>query len=359
MGFQCGIVGLPGCGKTTVYNAITAAGATGYGAQEANRAVVAVPDDRIRPLVDMYKAPKEVPATVEMVDIPGLKKGSTAGDGRGSKLLAHVKDVEALLHVVRCFDDKNIPFEYDTINPVRDVETIDLELVVADAQTVQNKIDRLGKKARTGDKDAKREIEHCEKIKAALDEGIPARKQGLSDAEIVTITECNLVSLKPQMYVGNIKSQSEKDNEHVKALAKYAEEAGAEMIVICGRDEADISQLEDEDKAMFMEELGLTETSRERLIRAAYKTLGLIDFITAGETEVHIWTIRKGTRAQDAAGKIHTDLMEGFIRMEVITYDDLMEYGSEAAVAKAGKHRLEGKDYIVQDGDIVVVRHNK
>lgn len=359
MGFQVGLVGLPQCGKTTIFNAITAADASGYGAQEANRAIVQVPDERIQPLVDMYSAPKQVAATMEVVDIPGLKKGSTAGDGRGSKLLGHVKDVDALLHVVRCFDDPAIPYEYDSIDPARDVETIELELMVADCQTLQNKIDRLAKKVRVGDKDAVREVEDCEAVKAALEEGIPARKQELTDQQRASIFECNLVSIKPQMYAANIKSADQAESAPVKALIALAGAAGAEVVTVCGRDEADIAQLDEEDQAVFLEELGLAESSMKRLIRAAYKTLDLVDFLTAGEKEVHVWTVERGTRAPRAAGKIHSDFEDAFIRMEVIRYEDLMEYGSEAAVAKAGKQRLEGKDYIVQDGDIVVIRHGK
>lgn len=359
MGFQVGLVGLPQCGKTTIFNAITAAGASGYGAQEANRAVVQVPDERIQPLVDMYNAPKQVPAAMEVVDIPGLKKGSTAADGRGSKLLGHVKDVDALIHVVRCFDDPAIPYEYDQASPARDVETIDLELMVADCQTLQNKIDRLAKKTRVGDKDAIRESEDCTAVKTALEEGIPARKQDLTDNQRDSIFECNLVSLKPQIFVANVKSADQVENEHVKALAGIARDDQTEFVVVCGRDEADIAQLEPDDQALFLEELGLKESSMKRLIRAAYKALDLVDFITAGEKEVHIWTVTRGAKAPQAAGKIHTDFEDSFIRMEVIRYEDLIELGSEAAVAKAGKQRLEGKDYVVQDGDIVVIRHGK
>ncbi len=359
MGIHCGVIGLPGCGKTTIFNAVTAAGASAFGAQEANRAMVSVPDERIQPLVEMYRAPKAVPAMVEVVDIPGLKKGSTAGGGRGSKLLSHVKDADALVHVVRCFTDPNIPYEYDEVDPVRDVETLDLELMVADSQTLQNKIERLSKKARVGDADARREIEHCEKVRAALDEGIPVRKQNLSDMELQSVFECNLVSLKSQMFVANIKTVEEKETGHVQALRRIAEEEGSPCIEVCGRDEAEIAELAAEDQAMFLAELGLGDASVQRLIRAMYETLHLVDFLTAGPKEVHVWTVRKGTKAPQAAGKIHTDMEKGFIRMEVIRYEDLMTLGSEAAVAKAGKQHLEGKDYEVRDGDIVVVRFNK
>lgn len=359
MGLRCGLVGLPGCGKTTIFNALTAAGASSFSAAESNIAAVPVPDSRIEPLVKMYNAPKTVPAMLEIVDIPGLKSGSTAGDGRGSKLLAHVKDVEALLHVVRCFEDTNIPYENDTVDPIRDVETVDLELIVADSQTVQNKIERLSKKARTGDKDALKEIAACEKVLTGLNDGVPARKLNLIDQEKAALDECNLHSLKPVLYVANVKDVSDVGNHHVQALARFAQAENAELVVICGRDEAEISLMDPVDQAVFLAELGLEESSRERLMQAACRALGLVNFITAGEKEVHIWTCRTGDKAPAAAGKIHSDMEKGFIRMEVIRYADLIGLGSEAAVAKAGKQRLEGKDYVVQDGDIVVVRFNK
>ncbi len=359
MSFTCGIVGLPGVGKTAIFNAITAAGAAGFGKDEANRAIVTVPDSRIEPLVKMYNAPKTVPAQMEVVDIPGLKSGSTAAGGRGSKLLGHIKDVDAIIHVVRCFDDDSLPHEYDTINPARDVETIDLEMVVADAQTIQNKIDRIAKKAKSGDADAKRDLAGCETVKAGLDAGTPARKLDLAERDLQSVFDCNLVSLKPVMYVANLKSPADADNQYVKALRDLAAAENAEVVTVCGRDEADIAQLDPEDQATFLAELGLEESSMERLIRAAYRTLGLVNFITAGPKEVHIWTCSAGSKAPQAAGKIHTDMEKGFIRMEVMTYDDLITLGSEAEVSKAGKMRVEGKDYVVQDGDIVVIRFNK
>ena len=358
MSFTCGIVGLPGVGKTTIFNAITAAGAAGFG-DETHRAVVTVPDSRIEPLVAMYSAPKTVPAQMEVVDIPGLKAGSTAGGGRGSKLLAHIKDVDAVIHVVRCFDDPALPHEYDTIKPERDVETVDLEMVVADAQTVQNKIDRLAKKAKAGDADAKRDLAGCEAVKAGLDSGVPARRLNLGERDLASIFDCNLVSLKPVMYVANLKSPGDADNGYTAALARVAAEEDAPLVTVCGRDEADIAQLDPADQATFLSELGLSESSMERLIQAAYRTLGLVNFITAGPKEVHIWTCRKDSKAPVAAGKIHSDMEKGFIRMEVMTYDDLIGLGSEAAVSKAGKLRVEGRDYVVKDGDIVVIRFNK
>jgi ribosome-binding ATPase len=306
--------------------------------------------------VTMYSAPKQVPATFEVVDIPGLSAGSTAGEGRGGKLLGHIKDVDAVLHVVRCFDDKNVPFSSPSIDPKRDMEMIDLETIVADTQTLQNKIDRLAKKARVGEKEAKKTLDDCERVKAELDKGTPARRMKLTEAELASIFDCNLVSQKPVLYIANLQKPADEANPHVAALRKIAEAEGASVVAICGRDEAEIAQLDPGDQATFLAELGLKESSRERLVRAAYKTLGLVDFITAGPKEVHIWTCRAGTKAPQAAGKIHTDFEKGFIRMEVIRYEDLMALGSEAAVSKAGKQRIEGKDYVVQDGDIVVVR---
>jgi GTP-binding protein YchF len=358
MGLNCGLIGLPSCGKTTIYNAITAAEAAIYGGSEMNRAAVNVPDPRIQSLMKIYNPPKVVPATLEVVDIPGLKAGSTGVEGRGTKLLGHVKDVDAMLHVVRCFEDENIPFEYDNIDPERDVETVDLELIVADSQTLQNKIKRLSKKVRMGDKEASREVADCEKVRANLEEGVPVRKQNLDKHEMASVKECNLVSLKPVLYLANIKSIEDVENEHVKALQVIAADDGSEMVAICGRDEAEVSQLEPEDQQEFLKELGLQESSIERLISAAYRTLGLVNFFTAGPKEVHVWTCLKGDKAPVAAGKIHTDMEKGFIRMEVIRYEDLIELGSEAAAAKVGKQRIEGKTYEIQDGDVVVIRFN-
>jgi len=356
MALNCGLIGLPSCGKTTIYNAITAAGAGSYDGSEMNRCVVDVPDPRIAPLVELYAPKKVVPTTLEVVDIPGLKAGSTAGAGRGTKLLSYLKDVDALLHVVRCFEDPSVPFEYETIDPARDVETVDLELMVADSQTLQNKIDRIGKRARSGDKDAALEVAACEKVLAALNEGVPARRQGLSSQDLDSVYDCHLVSLKPILYVANIESIGDERNAHVAALRTIAQAEGAAMLTICGQDEAEIARLDPEDQPAFLAELGLEESSISRLIHAAHRTLGLVTFFTAGDKEVHVWTCRQGDTAPVAAGKIHTDMEHGFIRMEVIRHEDLVELGSEAAVAKAGKQRIEGKSYQVQDGDVVFVR---
>jgi GTP-binding protein YchF len=357
MGLSCGLIGLPSCGKTVIFNAITSAGVSSYNGSEKNLAMVNIPDQRINKLVAMYKPRKVTAATLEVVDIPGLK-ASPDGNGRGIKLIGNIKDVDSLLHVVRCFEDDSVPFEFEIINPVRDIEIVDLELMTADSLTLEKKITRLAKKVRAGDKDAIRESAHCEKIFAGIQQGVPARKQKLNLQEIASVRECNLVSLKPVVYIANVKTMNNGHNPHLDALSKYAQEEGAEVIAVCGKDEADISQLPPEERIEFLRDLGLEESSMERLLHVAYKTLGLVNFFTTGEDEVRAWTCRFGDKAPVAAGKIHSDMEKGFIRMDVMRCDDLFELGSEASVAKAGKHRVEGREYEVQDGDIVNVLFN-
>lgn len=358
MALTCGLIGVPSCGKTTIYNALTAAGASSYSGAEMNRAVVNIPDQRIDQLARMYNPQKVVYATLEVLDIPGLKK-SAQGDSRGSRLLAHIKDVDALLHVVRCFEDENVPFEYASIDPARDVEIIDLEMMLADIATLENKITRLAKKARAGDKDALRESGHCQKVLDCLHKGIAVRRQILEPRELASIRECNLVSQKPVLYIANIKTVAQVQNAFVRGLSDIAVAEGAEFIAVCGRDEADISQMEASDRESFLKELGLGESSMERLLIAANRLLGLVNFFTVGGDEVRAWTCHRGDKAPVAAGKIHTDMESGFIRMEVMSYADLVELGSEAAVVKAGKQRVESREYEVQDSDIVSVLFNK
>jgi ribosome-binding ATPase len=351
MPLQCGLLGRPQCGKTTVFNAVTSASASLFDAAEAHRATVSIPDQRVQRLVDLYSPGKISPSTIDLVDIPGLEEGATAEGGRGSKLLTHIKEADMLIHVVRCFENGQNP-----VDAIHDVEMIDLELMAADSQTLGRKVERIARRASTGDKVAIQETALCRGVLDRLHDGIPARKQSLSEAETAAVFECTLMSLKPVLYVANVDGPDHLESDAVRALRTYGAEEGSELVTICGRDEADISELPEEDRAEFLSELGLKELSVERLIHAAYKELGLVDFFTAGDTEVHVWTCRVGSKAPVAAGKIHTDMEKGFIRMEVIAYDDLMEHGSEAAVAKAGKARLEGKDYEVRDGDVVVIR---
>ncbi len=351
MSLRCGLIGRPQCGKTTVFNAVTAAHASMFDAAEAHRATVAIPDQRVQQLVDLYSPAKISPSTMDVVDIPGLEEGATAEGGRGSKLLTHIKEADVLIHVVRCFESGHGP-----VDAIHDVELVDLELMAADSQTLERKIERISKRVRSGDKAAIQDSDDCQCVLDRLHDGTPARRQNLTDSERASVFECTLMSLKPVLYVANVAGPEDMDSDAVKALRTYGTDEGSEVVAICGRDEADISELPEEDRAEFLSELGLHELSVERLIHAAYSELGLVDFFTAGDTEVHVWTCRRGSKAPIAAGKIHTDMERGFIRMEVIAYKDLIELGSEEAVAKAGKLRLEGKEYEIRDGDIVVIR---
>jgi GTP-binding protein YchF len=351
MPLQCGLIGRSQCGKTTVFNAVTAAHASMYDAAEKHRATVDVPDRRVGKLVELYSPAKVSPSVLDLVDIPGLEAGATVEGGRGSRLLAHVKEADMLIHVVRCFGNGHSP-----IAPVHDVELIDLELMSADSATLERKIERISKRAKSGDKTAIQESADCQHVLGRLHEGVPARRQALSESERASVFECTLMSLKPVLYVANVAAAADIDSQSVNQLRSFASAERSELVAICGRDEADINELPDEERSEFLTELGLHESSVERLIHAAYQELDLVDFFTAGDKEVHVWTCRSGSTASQAAGKIHSDMERGFIRMEVIAYDDLIKHGSEDAVAKAGKRRLEGKEYVVRDGDIVVVR---
>lgn len=359
MSFTCGLVGLTACGKTTIFNAITAAGAANYDGSKMHSAIINVPDQRLQALVKIYNPANIVAATMKVVDIPGLKADAEGKHGQATRLLQHIKDANVLLHVVRCFAPTAASPSPNTIDPLHDVETIDIEMMVADSQTLQNKIERLSKKVRSGDKDAIRQVADCEKVKAALEQGIPARRQGLNSHELASVRECNLVSLKPVLYIANIDSPEDAANGCIKTLEAIAAADGSEVVTVCGRDEADISQLKPADRQEFLEALGLKESSMLRLLGAAYRKLGLVNFFTVGEDEVRAWTCHRGDKAPVAAGNIHSDMEKGFIRMEVMTVSDLISLGSEAAVIKAGKQRIEGKTYELQEGDVVVVLFNK
>ena len=354
MNLTCALIGLPVCGKTAIYTAITSSRVDGYDSTELHRVVVDVPDSRIDQLVDIYKPKKIVWANLMVVDIPSFGAGSSNAKGYNVKLLSHIKDADALLHVIRCFDRED-----GGVDSVGDAEILDLEMMLADIQTLDNKIDRLGKKVRSKDVDATKESGDCQKVKVGLEAGVPARRQSLSEGELQSVNECNLVSLKPVVYVANVQSIQDSTSESVRALQIKAGEEGAEVVVVSGRDEADISQLDSPDRQDFLEELGLQESSMIRLLRSSYRSLGLVNFFTVGEDEVRAWTCRQGDKAPVAAGKIHKDMQKGFIRMEVMSSEDLIQLGSEPAVVKAGKKKVEGKDYRVQEGDVVVVLFNK
>lgn len=359
------MVGLPNVGKSTLFNALTNAGAESanypFCTIEKNVGIVSVPDERLDKLAEMYEPDKFTPATLEFVDIAGLVKGASKGEGLGNKFLADIREVDAIVHVVRCFEDPNIIHVDGSIDPLRDIETINLELIFSDIEIVERRINRA-KKAVKGDKKYLAEIDFLERLKEHLENGKSARGFDFTDDERELIKSTPLLSAKPVIYAANL---SEDDfvnnidsNENYKKVCALAAEENSAVLPICAQIEAEISDMSDEDKAMFLSELGLEISGLNRIIKEGYSLLGLISFLTAGKPEVRAWTIKKGTKAPQAAGKIHTDFEKGFIRAEVTSFDDLMACGSMAAAKEKGLVRLEGKDYVMQDGDIVLFRFN-
>ncbi len=361
---KLGIVGLPNVGKSTLFNSLTNAGAESanypFCTIEPNVGVVAVPDDRLQKLAALYHSAKITPAVIEFVDIAGLVKGASKGEGLGNQFLANIREVDAILHVVRCFEDSNVVHVDGSIDPVRDIETINLELIFADLEVLERRISKTSRAA-ASDKKAAKELSLLKALRGHLEEGRPAITFSADgEEEQKWMAGYNLLTAKPVIFAANVGEEAVADdgasNPYVQAVRSYAEETGSEVFVICARIEEELSELEEEERGMFLEDLGLSEPGLQKLIRASYSLLGLLSFLTAGEKETRAWTIKKGTKAPQAAGKIHSDFERGFIRAEVVNYQDLLDCGSLYAAREKGLVALEGKDYVVRDGDVILFR---